>query len=55
MKGLGWYLEERDLAQVSMNLCDYNITALHTAYEECCQIAKVCNRSWTELKYEEVA
>ena len=41
MKALGWYLEERDLAQVSINLTDYNITSMHTAYEECCRIAKV--------------
>lgn len=41
MKALGWYIEEQDLAQVSINLCDYNVTSLHTAYEECCRIAKV--------------
>ncbi len=41
VKGLGWYLEEHDVAQVSLNLCDFNITSLHTVYEECCKIAKV--------------
>ncbi len=41
MKALGWYIEEQDLAQVSINLCDYNVTSLHSAYEECCRIAKV--------------
>lgn len=41
VKALGWYLEEQDLAQVSINLCDYTVTSMHTAYEECCRIAKV--------------
>lgn len=41
VKGLGWYLDEQDIAQVSMNLCDYNVTSLHTVYEECCKISKV--------------
>ncbi len=45
VKGLGWYLEEHDVAQVSLNLCDFNITSLHTVYEECCKIAKVRNAS----------
>ena len=43
VKALGWYLDEKDLAQVSMNLCDYNVTSIHTAYEECSRIAKVLN------------
>lgn len=45
VKALGWYLEEQDLAQVSINLCDYTVTSIHAAYEECCRIAKVRARS----------
>ena len=41
MKALGWYLEEQDLAQVSMNLTDYEVTPLHMAFEECSKDAKV--------------
>ena len=41
MKALGWYLEEQDVAQVSMNLTDYESTPLHVAFEECCKDAKV--------------
>ncbi len=33
-KAVGWYLDEFGLAQVSMNLTNYNITSLHTAFEE---------------------
>lgn len=34
LKGIGWYLDQYDLAQVSMNLDNYQITPLHTVYEE---------------------
>jgi glutamate formiminotransferase/formiminotetrahydrofolate cyclodeaminase len=33
-KGLGWYVDEYNMAQVSMNLTNYKITAIHTAFEE---------------------
>ena len=33
-KAVGWYLEEYGIAQVSMNLTNYNITSLHEAFEE---------------------
>ena len=33
-KAVGWYLEEFGLAQVSMNLTNYNVTSLHNAFEE---------------------
>ena len=33
-KAVGWYLEEFGLAQVSMNLTNYNETSLHDAFEE---------------------
>lgn len=40
-KGLGWYLEEHDVAQVSLNLTDFETTPVHVAYEECSKDAKV--------------
>ena len=33
VKGMGWLLEEFDLAQVSMNLDNYRITPLHEVFE----------------------
>ncbi len=35
MKAIGWYLDEENLAQISMNLTDFKVTNIHTAYEEC--------------------
>lgn len=32
VKAIGWYIEEYQRAQVSMNLCDLSRTSLHTAY-----------------------
>ncbi|CAL8288282.1 unnamed protein product [Lota lota] len=40
VQGLGWYLEESQLAQVSTNLLDYEVTPLHTVYEAICCRAK---------------
>ncbi len=34
VKAIGWYIEEYELAQISMNLTNINITPLHTAFEE---------------------
>ena len=34
VQGIGWYLQEANLAQVSLNLLDFEVTAIHTAYEE---------------------
>jgi glutamate formiminotransferase / formiminotetrahydrofolate cyclodeaminase len=34
VKGLGWYLDEFNIAQVSMNLDNYKITPLHVVFEE---------------------
>lgn len=39
-KALGWYIEEYQCAQVSMNLCDIGVTPLHVAYEEVCRQAE---------------
>uniref|UniRef100_A0A8C5CQH6 Formimidoyltransferase-cyclodeaminase n=1 Tax=Gadus morhua TaxID=8049 RepID=A0A8C5CQH6_GADMO len=40
VQALGWYLEEAQLAQVSTNLLDYQVTALHTVYEAVCSHAQ---------------
>ena len=40
VKGIGWYIEEYGIAQVSMNLTDINVTPLHIAFEACCQSAE---------------
>lgn len=34
VKGIGWYVEEYGMAQLSMNLTDYHVTPMHIAYEE---------------------
>ncbi|KAF3688266.1 Formimidoyltransferase-cyclodeaminase Formiminotransferase-cyclodeaminase [Channa argus] len=40
VQGIGWYLEEANLAQVSTNILDYELTPLHTVYEEICRDAE---------------
>jgi len=35
VKGIGWYIEEYGIAQISMNLTDIRETPLHVAFEEC--------------------
>jgi len=39
-KAVGWYVEEYQRAQVSINLVDYEQTAVHTAFDECCKEAE---------------
>lgn len=34
VKGIGWYLDQYDLAQVSMNLDNYHVTPMHRVFEE---------------------
>lgn len=41
MKAIGWYLDDKDLAQVSVNICDYEVSPLHVVFEEVCKDAKV--------------
>ncbi|KAK2508444.1 hypothetical protein MC885_016580 [Smutsia gigantea] len=41
VQGIGWYLGEKSLAQVSTNLLDFEVTGLHTVYEETCREAQV--------------
>ncbi|XP_043549359.1 formimidoyltransferase-cyclodeaminase isoform X3 [Chiloscyllium plagiosum] len=40
VQAIGWYLEEANIAQVSTNLLDFEVTALHTVFEEVCKDAK---------------
>lgn len=35
VKAIGWYVEEHQIAQVSMNLDNFQVTGLHTAFEAC--------------------
>jgi len=37
---IGWYIEEFEFAQVSMNLTNINVTPLHMAFEEVCRKAE---------------
>lgn len=39
VKGIGWFIEEYGIAQVSMNLTDINQTPLHEVFEACCNSA----------------
>ncbi|MDT8324063.1 MAG: glutamate formimidoyltransferase [Bacteroidota bacterium] len=43
VKGIGWYVDEYDMAQVSMNLDNYTITPPHIAFEECAKDARELN------------
>lgn len=33
-KAIGWYIDEYEIAQVSMNITDINVTPLHVAFDE---------------------
>ncbi|CAG0955631.1 MAG: glutamate formimidoyltransferase [Bacteroidetes bacterium] len=39
VKGIGWYIEEYGIAQVSLNLNNISITPMHIAFEEACKKA----------------
>lgn len=34
VQGIGWWLDEANLAQISYNITDSEITSLHTVFEE---------------------
>ncbi|KAF4527487.1 hypothetical protein B566_EDAN014541 [Ephemera danica] len=40
VQGMGWWLDEANLAQVSLNILDHNVTPLHAAYEAVCRDAE---------------
>ena len=39
VKGIGWYIEEYGIAQISYNLTNINITSMHEAFDETCKSA----------------
>ncbi len=39
VKGIGWFIEEYGIAQLSLNLTDITITPVHTAFDEACKSA----------------
>lgn len=40
VKGIGWFIEEYGIAQVSMNLTNLRVTPLHVAFDEVCRAAE---------------
>jgi len=40
VKGLGWYIEEYGIAQISYNLTNISITPVHIAFDETCLVAQ---------------
>ncbi len=40
-RAVGWYVDEYERAQVSINLIDYKVTSLHHAFDECCRQAEL--------------
>jgi glutamate formiminotransferase len=34
VQGIGWWLDEANMAQISFNLTDHDVTPLHVVYEE---------------------
>ena len=40
VKGIGWFIEEYGIAQISMNLTDISVTPVHVAFDECCARAR---------------
>ena len=41
VKGIGWYIEEYGIAQLSFNLTDTTVTPLHRLFETACERAAV--------------
>lgn len=39
VKGIGWFIQEYGVAQVSMNLVDIDVTPIHIAFDECVKSA----------------
>lgn len=40
VKGIGWYIEEYGIAQISYNLTNISITSMHVAFDESCKSAQ---------------
>lgn len=43
VQGIGWWLDEAKMAQISLNLTDHDVTPIHTAYEEARRDAQQLN------------
>ncbi|CAF0922252.1 unnamed protein product [Rotaria sordida] len=43
VRGLGWWFEEGNLAQISLNLTDFEVTNIHIAYDQCVAEAELLN------------
>lgn len=43
VKGMGWFVDEYNLAQVTVNLTDYRVTSIHTLYEAVKEEADILN------------
>jgi len=39
VKGIGWFIEEYGIAQISMNLTNISVTPVHVAFDEVCERA----------------
>lgn len=39
VKGIGWFIEEYGIAQLSLNLTDITVTPVHVAFDEACNAA----------------
>jgi glutamate formiminotransferase/formiminotetrahydrofolate cyclodeaminase len=39
VKGIGWFIEEYGIAQLSLNLTDIDVTPMHIAFDEACKSA----------------
>ena len=37
VKGIGWFIEEYGIAQLSLNLTDIDVTPMHVAFDEACK------------------
>lgn len=40
VKGIGWFIEEYGIAQISMNLTNISVTPVHVAFDEVCKKAE---------------
>lgn len=40
VKGIGWYIEEYGIAQLSLNLTNISVTPMHIAFDEACKSAQ---------------
>lgn len=40
VKGIGWFIEEYGIAQISLNLTNISVTPVHIAFEEACKKAQ---------------